>query len=151
HGRGAEADRPTTILDLPTDIDVVPGNAEPGVEAADRSERGGAKGHVASGDMFGLSVRDQDVVRPAGCLRHALGERRVAGRRKVGSAYAGVAGGLECRDEVVQPMRIGPRVAVDVRNDLTGGQLEAAVPGMRETSVLLTDEREVRVPPRDGS
>src|SRR5207302_6875487 len=49
HRRGAEADRPTTILNLPTDIDVVAGHAEPWVEAADLSERGGAKGHVASG------------------------------------------------------------------------------------------------------
>src|SRR5204862_1236727 len=102
------------------------------------------------GDMLGFSVGEQDVVRPAGCLRYALGEGRVAGRRKVGSADAGVSGRLERRGEVVQPMWIGPRVAVDVRNDLTGGQLEAEVPGTREPAVLLTDELEVRVLRRDG-
>ena len=115
---GAEAECPAGLLQAPADVDVVAGDPELLVEAADRLQGRLAEGHVAAGDVLGLAVGEQDVDRPAGRGRHALGDLAVVGGRDVGAADAGVAVRPQRRGQVVQPVGVGIGVVVEEGDDL---------------------------------
>ena len=70
--RRAEADRPAALLEAPADVDVVAGDPELLVEAADRLERIAPEGHVAAGDVLGDLVGEQDVRRATGCVGNSV-------------------------------------------------------------------------------
>ena len=79
------------FLQAPADVDVVAGDPEPLVEAADLLQRRLAEGHVAARHVLGLAVGDQDVDRPAGRGRDAFGDQAVVVGRDVRPADPGVA------------------------------------------------------------
>ena len=81
--------------------------------------------------------------RTAGCIRHAVRDRAVAGRREVRPADRDVCGGEERVDEIVEPVRVGIGIVVEVGDDLAAGRLEAGVPRRREPAVLRPDEPHV--------
>ena len=58
---GREAEAPAALEQSPADVDVVAGDAEVGVEAADGLEVGLADGQVAAGEVFGVAIGEQDM------------------------------------------------------------------------------------------
>src|SRR5215213_3517539 len=75
---GAEAHGPAAVLQPPADVDVVTGDPELVVEAADLLQPVLPEGHVAGWDVRGDLIRQQHVDRPAGRVRDALGDVPVA-------------------------------------------------------------------------
>ena len=141
--RRAEAERPPPLLELPAHVDIVPRGPEPGVEPADRPQRLAPEGHVAARDVLRFPVGEEHVRRTAGRVRHAVGDRSVAGRGDVRPSDRDVCGGEERVDEIVEPVRVGIGVVIEVGDDLAGRRLEAGVPGRREPPVLRLDEPQV--------
>src|SRR5262249_31662508 len=72
HRGGVEAERPSALLQSPADVDVVPRCAKLDVESADRLEARLAEGHVASGNVLGFPVGDEDVQGAARRVGNAL-------------------------------------------------------------------------------
>src|SRR5262245_28403035 len=103
-GRRVEADAPAALLDPPADIDVVAGDAKARIEAVESQQALPAKSHVATRDVLGLVVREQDMDRATGCIVDAGGERAVAGRGEVWSARRGGVRAPKYRDQVPQPV-----------------------------------------------
>ena len=147
-GGGVEAERPAALQQPPAHVDVVPGGAELRIESADRLEAAFPERHVAAGDVLGLAIVQQHVDGTARRARHALGDRAVAGRRDVGPAHARVGRAHERGREIPQPLRIGPRIVVDVRDDLAGRRREAGVPRVGQPAVRRLDQ-DRGVPVRD--
>jgi hypothetical protein len=80
-GCGREADVVARVKQSPTDIDVVSGCGENGVESIELLQHRLAECHVAPGHVLGTVVRDEDVYRPSRSLiDRALGERGVRWR-----------------------------------------------------------------------
>src|SRR4029079_9396235 len=73
-GRRTETELPAMLLKLPADVDVVPGHMELWVETTDRTQRFASEGHVATWDVLGFLVRDEDMLRPSGRVGDALGD-----------------------------------------------------------------------------
>src|SRR6266581_3327033 len=74
--RGAESQRPLTLLQPPAHVDVVAGHAKLRIEPANRLEGLLAECHVAARDVFSLAIAEQDMNRAARGARDAL--RRTA-------------------------------------------------------------------------
>src|SRR5262245_47954197 len=65
HSAGVESDAPPARLQSPAEIHVVAGCTVAGIKAADSGECLAAKRHVASRDVLGLHVSQQDVHGPS--------------------------------------------------------------------------------------
>ena len=115
---GAEAEGAVRLLQPPAEVDVVSGDLEALVEAADLVEHVPAEGHVAAGDVLGLAVGDEDVDRAAGRGGDAFGDEAVVLGRDVRPADAGVAVGAQQRRDVVEPVGVGVGVVVEEGDDL---------------------------------
>src|SRR5439155_22777528 len=95
HRTRVKAQGPTAILQPPTHVDVVAGDAEYRVKAAHGLERGSAKRHIAARNMLGHEVREQYLRRSAGRVRDAVRDRTVAGWGDIRSADPDMVRGLE--------------------------------------------------------
>ena len=69
---GVEAQSPAARLKLPAHIDIVAGDTEARIEAADLAKLADAEGHIATRNVLGQMVGDQDVGRAARCIGNAL-------------------------------------------------------------------------------
>ena len=78
----------TSFLNAPANIDVVPSNAELGIETADRLQPVSSKCHVTSGDVLRFLVRDQHMGGSARCVSNASRHFAVIGKRDVRATYA---------------------------------------------------------------
>src|SRR5207237_3421138 len=149
HGPCAESQRPFALLQPPAHVDVVAGHAKLRIEPANRLEGLLAERHVAARDVFSFTIAQQDMNRAAWGARDALRRTAVTGGRDVRSAHADIRGAQKSVRKIRQPLRIGVRVIVDVRDDLAAGCTETGVPRTRETTVLGLDKPAV-VSARDG-
>ena len=145
HGGGAEAQRRATFLQPPARVHVVTRSTELRIEPADRLETGFAERHVASGDMLGLAVGQQDVNGPARRTRDALGDGSIARRGEVRSTHRGVRRAQEPSGEVGEPVRIGVGIVVEIGDDFAGGCIQARVARTGEATVLGPDQPAVVV------
>src|SRR5207253_1687668 len=128
------------VLEAPADIDVVAGNSEARVEAADGLERGFSECHVAAGDVLGLAVGEQDMRGAAGCAGDALRGEAVGCGDEIGAADADVIGAGEALREIVKPVRVGPGVVVEVGDDVVPGGGETFVARGAESLVFGGDQ-----------
>src|SRR5947209_7344194 len=71
NGSGTEANDRAGLLKPPTEVDVISGFAIFHIEAANAFERPPVERHVTPRDMFGDSIGEQDVTRPAWCCGNA--------------------------------------------------------------------------------
>ena len=129
------------LLQPPAEVDVVAGDPEALVEAADLLEHVLAEGHVAAGDVLGLAVGDEHVDRAAGRGGDAFGDEAVVLGRDVGPADAGVAVGAQQGGDVVEPVGVGIGVVVEEGDDLA--PRAASIPVLRacaEAAVLGLDQ-----------
>src|SRR5438067_6468350 len=104
--RWAEPQGPALLLEPPAEVHVVAGRPEARVPAVDRLERLPPERAVAARDVLGLAIRQEDVDRPAGGVRYAVGDRSVSRRRDVRSPDPGVVRRAEGVGQVAQPVRI---------------------------------------------
>ena len=141
--RRVEAQRQPLLLQPPADVDVVAGDPELRVEAADRQQVGPAEGHVAAGDVLGLDVRHQHVHGSARGVGHAGGDRTLVGGRQVRAADRRVVATGERGARNRSQSRVGHGVVVDVGDDLADGGREAAVARGAEAAVLGADQAHV--------
>src|SRR6266545_4786441 len=142
HRAGAEPDAPALLLQAPAYIHVVAGGAELGIEPADGLQRGRAERHVAPGDVLGFAIRQEHVEGAARPVSDAIRDRPVTLGWYVRPAHAHMVSGQERGGQIRKPMRIGPRIVVDVGDDLSGRGLQARVAGARQTAVLCGDQPE---------
>src|SRR2546428_1011926 len=147
--RRTEPERPFPLLQPPTHVHVVAGRAKLRIEPPDRLEGLLAKRHVASGDVFGLTIAEQDMNRSARGTRDAFGCTPVTRGRDVRAAHANMCRAQKSVREICEPVRIGVGVIVDVRDDLAPGCPEAGVPRAGEAAVLGLDQP-AAVSARDG-
>ena len=151
HRCGTVAQRPSSLLQPPTHVHIVPRRPELRIKTSDRLQTPFAKRHVAARDMFGLPVRQQHVRRSPGRVRHALRYRPVAGRRQVRTAHRRlrrVHGVQKRRRQIVQPMPVRVGVVVDIRHDLPAGHLQARVARAAQSAIVRAYHLAV-VLPRD--
>src|SRR5581483_7056826 len=134
-----EADRPAALVEPPADVDVVAGRPETRVEPADLLERATTEDHVAAGHVLGLAVGHEHVVRAARRPRDAAREAGLVLGRDVRPAERRVRRGHERRREVRQPVAVGPRVVVEVRDELAARRLEPTVARVAEPLALRPD------------
>jgi hypothetical protein len=73
HRARVKPERPAALLQAPAEIDVITRNAERRIETANCFQAVAAKGHVATGQMFGNAVSDEDVSGIAGRVINAMG------------------------------------------------------------------------------
>ena len=136
HRRGREADRPARS----------PAGASrgrrrrrrrgSGIEAAEAVEAPTAERHVAARDVLGRASSKRTWIGPARRARDAAATVAVVARRDVRAADRRESALLEGVDEVLEPVRVRPRVVVEVRDDLSGRRLGARVAGRAEAAVL---------------
>src|SRR5437870_2160878 len=62
-----ESNHPSSLLDSPAKIDIVPRFMVFGIEAAHAFKRPAIKRHVTAGNVLGNCIRKQDMTRTAGC------------------------------------------------------------------------------------
>src|SRR5688500_15990626 len=142
HRRRIEADRPSGMLQAPADVDVVTGRTEFRVPTADISKRIGPKCAVATRNMFGGFVVQQDMYRSARSVCHALGDPTVSGRSNIRAADAGVLSVHEGEGQVMQPVRVRSRIVVCIRNQLAGRGGQPGISGTTQPSVRRTYQLE---------
>ena len=147
--RRAEPERPFPLLQPPTNVHVVAGRAKLRIEPPDRLEGLLAERHVAAGDVFSLTIAEQDMNRSARGARDAFRRTPVTRGRDVRSTHANMCRAQKSVREICEPVRIGVGVIVDVRDDLAPGCPEAGVPRAGEAAVLGLDQPAV-VSARDG-
>jgi hypothetical protein len=58
HGRRTEAQRETSLLQPPANIDVIAGGAKCGIKAADFLQGGFAKSHIATRNVLRFLIRN---------------------------------------------------------------------------------------------
>ena len=138
-GGGTEGDDLTLLLEAPAEVDIIPGFAVLGVEAADLVKGPLVEGHVASGNVLGHHVREQDMAGTSGGRGDAGLMPVLCWRRDVRSADARVVAREERPDQVIEPVRVGHAVAVGVGNDLAGGVGGADITRDAESHVRLMD------------
>jgi hypothetical protein len=100
---------------------------------------------VAARDVLGHRVRQQHVHRATGSIRNAVGHPRVVGRMQVRPSDANVLRTREAVREVMEPLRVGIRVVVDIRDDLTRGRVQAGVTSAAEPLVRGSDQTHTRL------
>ena len=74
------------MLKAPTNIYIIARNAKLRIESAYVFERGVTKSHITTGNMFRLTVRQQNVNWIAGRMGDALSNEAIVRRRNVGAA-----------------------------------------------------------------
>src|SRR6266550_965986 len=74
NGRRRKTDGPATLLQSPTNIDIISRDAKPWVEASDLEQPFTSIGHVAARDMLGHAIRKQNVNRTSGRICDAIGD-----------------------------------------------------------------------------
>jgi hypothetical protein len=126
-GARMEAERPAARLQPPADVDVVAGDLELRIEAADRLQPRSAERHVAAGDVLGDGVAQQHVHGAARRVRDARGDEPVAGHRQIWAADARLLAVAQRVLDEVEPMRIGEGVVVEVGDELPSRDREATV------------------------
>ena len=141
HCRRIEVDPLAGFLEAPAEIDVVAGRAKLRVESTEFVQHVFPDREVAAGNVLGLGVGDEDVDRPARRASDALGDRVRVRRRDVRSANRAVASPIEGVREVMRPVRIRPRVGVEIGDDLAGSGSGADVPGAAQPLIGSPDER----------
>ena len=148
-GRRREADLPAARLQSPADVHIVSSAQIDGVEAADREQRVAAKRHVAAGHVLGDAIVEQHVRGTARRARDALRDWRIVGRHDVGTARADDVGGQERLDEKRQPVAIGARVGIRVRDDFAGGFSQSDVTCGAQAGIWHFDDADTRMTARD--
>src|SRR5437762_4002653 len=139
-GRCAESERAFPLPQAPAHVAVAAGGAEPCIESSDRLEAVLAERHVAARDVFSFTIAEQDMNGAARGARDAFGYPTVARRRDVRSTDADMRRAQKPVREIRQPVRIGVRVIVDVRDDLAPGCMKAGVPRAGEAAILGLDQ-----------
>ncbi len=128
------------FLEAPAEIDIVAGGVKLGVEPTEFVQHVFPDREVATGNVLGLGVREKYVDWPAGRVGDTPGNRvRVQGRG-VRSANRCASRSIEAVREVMQPVRIGPRVGVDIGDDLAGSRGSTNVTRGTQTRIRGPDE-----------
>ena len=86
--RRAEADAVAAFLQAPANVHVVAGAMENGIEAADLHQGPFVKGHVAAGNVFGLTVGQHDVRGSARRNHHGRRHGGIIRRQKIVAAHS---------------------------------------------------------------
>src|SRR5262245_19359704 len=94
-GRWSEADSPASILQSPTDVDVVTSDAESGIKTPDRHQLFATVRHIAARNVLGDYVRQQHMNRSAWSVRNAVGDRAITRRGNIGTSNSDVLCSLE--------------------------------------------------------
>ena len=81
--RWSETQRPTLLLQAPTDVYVVSCNSKTPIKATNRLQLFQAISHVAAWNMFSDFVRQKDMNRPSGRMRDGLCGKAIIRRRNV--------------------------------------------------------------------
>src|SRR6266536_1462906 len=72
----------------------------------------------------------------AGCIGDGVCNPAVAWRRDVRPSDTRELSRCECQSEITEPMRVRPRIVVDIGYDLTGRSVRTGVPRRAESAVL---------------
>ena len=146
--RRAEADPVAPLEQAPADVHVVRRFLEDRVEPADFLQSALPERHVAARDVLGRSIVEHYLRRAARRSVDALRDPAVFRWHQVRPADADDVGFQKGRGQVGQPVRIGPSVRVDVRDDLPGGGPQPLVAGGAHAAVGRGNRAE-RIPPDD--
>src|SRR5215475_11229457 len=117
HRARVKRDLPAALQQLPANIHIVAGAPEARIESPDLSEHVLAEGAIASGNMFGLAIRQQYMNRAAGSMGNALGQGAVLRGGDVGSTGCRAIGVHVRPGEILEPVRIRSSIVVRVGDD----------------------------------
>jgi hypothetical protein len=88
--------------------------------------------------VLGLSIRDQYVERPTGGVGDRFRLPSVPGAAPGWAPDGGPLAVAEGVRQVREPVRVGPRVVVDVGDDVAGRRAQSGVASLREADVVRT-------------
>ena len=124
-GCWSEAKRPAPLLQAPAYVHVVARDVKTRIEAPDRQSTF-RDGTPCCSRECARRPRPTTAREPAPrCIRDAIGDHAVTGRRDIGTANAGVFGSQERRRQIGQPVRIWIGIVVDIGDDLAGCRVQS--------------------------
>src|SRR5439155_18892467 len=126
----AEGNDPSSLLDSPAKIDVVPGLAIFGIEAARAFKRPTVKRHVTAGNVLGDCVSMQNMTRAAGCRSNASLNPILCRRCDVRSANSGIIAAYKRANQIVEPIRVRHAVRIRIGEHFALGGGGAGVSGV---------------------
>ena len=129
HGCRTKSQPPAGSAHTPADIHIVACHSKLRIEAAYRLEPIPSKSHVASRNVFGLLVGEENMSGSPGCASNAGCEFSVLAKRNVRAADAGAIHPSEGGGEIVEPVWVGASVVVNVGNDFAAGCRQPKVTG----------------------
>ena len=123
-----ESNDPSGLLDTPAKIDVIPGFAVFGIEAAQAFKRPAIKRHVTAGDVLGDCIGKQDMAWTAWRCCNTRLNPIFCRRCNVRSAHPGIIATHERADHIVEPIHVRHAVGVGVGKHFTLCSSGASVP-----------------------
>jgi hypothetical protein len=135
HGRRAKSENQSSLLQPPADVNVITCYSKLGIESTDRLKRSFTERHITARNMLGLAIRKENVNRPAGRIRYAIGNWTISRRRKVRTACAPIGGVAQGSNEVSEPVWIRIGVIINISDYLSGGGLQSRIAGAAQTTV----------------
>ena len=85
-------------------------------------------------------VRKEHVSGPARSVGDALSDGTVVRWRQIRPSHTCMLRALERLNQILQPMRIGPRVIIDVGNEFAGGLFEPRIAGAAKPTIFSADD-----------
>src|SRR5688572_15879553 len=140
HRPRVKTDLPSMLEQAPANIDIISGCPEPRVKPPNRSKFLCSKRAIAPGDVLGVAMGNHHMSRTARRICDARSNRTVLRRRNIGSSYGSVIRGHVCPGEVMKPVRIGPRIVVQIRDDLPCCRTHSSVSCGTEPLIALTNQ-----------
>src|SRR6266576_1536016 len=128
HSGWIETQSPASVLDAPASIDVVPSNAELGIETTNGLQPVSPECHVAPRDVLCLLVGEQYVSGPARCMSDASGHLTIVRKRDIRTTNAGGVGPPKRQCQIAEPVRVRRCVIVNVRNNFSRCSMQAQIP-----------------------
>src|SRR5215471_11888340 len=146
----AECDSSAPKKQLPTDIDVIPGDSVLWIEGTEFQKCLFSECHIATGHMLGQFVFEENMSGISRRMVDALCEKAVLRRNQIRSANTNGTLLVEGVDEKVKPIPVGKSIAIDERYDLSSSSFDPGVASGAQASIRSIDHSYL-VPPRDCS
>ena len=143
HGSRMKAQGPALLLQAPAHIDIVACGPKLDIKAADRFQGAFPEGHIAPGEMLRDLVGKQYMHRAARSIGHTVRNGTVARWGPIRTSDPRMIRAPEGLDQIVQPMRIRPRVVIKIRDEFPRGLLESGIARAAEPTIFRADDSAV--------
>jgi hypothetical protein len=143
--RRAESKPVPAFEQPPADVDIISRRPVGRVESGNLIERPLPERHVAARDVLGGLIVQHDLSRATRRPKDTFGHPVVGFRHDVGPADSGRIGLSERSNKASQPVVVGERIRIEIRDDLSRGSSETHVASRADASVRAPEGSE-RIP-----